>query len=458
MNYNRLAVTVLAASSLIATASAQNNGYKVFDFKNCQWDIMDSYGDASHSFLFGYFNHVSANGKYAVGTDEEVMFRSFYWCDEEPSTIELFGTYTSEIALYDVTNDGTLIGGIRDAEGVMYPAYKPQGSNWQMLTRGMENLNYDMAVDDYVNMALRCATPDGKWMAGSFYINTGDFSDAGVAISNLIPVVWKDGKIDKIYNDLGIKEFMVWDISDDGSTICGMNTAGIGGHNPAFIRDGKLIELFDCGPERTWDTPDDVYGNTAGGICNSIDNMGNIYGYYDEASGDYYVSSRYFVVPAGCDYAVFLADDYTNDSFPQEYYTDNTWYICGGNGKSYTRSVSHLQSLLDCSDDGSVFVGGGAYNLGYGTANIPQLCIYDQPQAPSSIRDVNAAIEAKGISYNGYSLVVKGVYSSAAIYDASGKLVTKIRQGQPVVLPQGDGVYMVTVQYADGQQSFKLMK
>lgn len=447
---------MLAATSLISTATAQNNGYRVFDFKNCEWDIQDSEGYSNHTFLFGYFNHVSANGKYAVGTDEELMFRAFYWCDEDPSTIEMLGSYTSEIALYDVTNDGTLIGGIRDAEGMMYPAYKPQGGNWQMLTRGMENLNYDMAIDDYVNMALRCATPDGKWMAGSFYMNTGAYSDAGVAVSHLIPVVWKDGKIEKIYDDLGIKEFMVWDISDDGSTICGMNTAGIGGQNPSFIRDGKLIQLFDCGPERTWDTPDDVYGNTAGGLCNSIDNLGNIYGYYTESDGDYIGATRYFVVPAGCDYAVFLADDYHNN-FPEEYYT-NQWYVCGGNGKRYSKANAHLESLLDCSDDGSVFVGGGAYNLGYGTANIPQLCIYNEPLGPSSIRNVDAALEAKGISYNGFSLFVKGVYSEAAVYDASGKLVTKIAQGQPVILPQGEGMYLVTVQYADGQQSYKFKK
>lgn len=456
MNYKQLAALALATTSLVYEAPAQNNSYKVFDFKNCKWDIEDNYGDAMNSFLFGYFNHVSANGKYAVGTDEEITFRSFLWTDEEPSIIEMMGSYDSEIALYDVTNDGTLIGGIRDSYGVMYPAYKPQGSNWQMLTRGMENLNYDMAVDDYVNMALRCASPDGKWMAGSFYMNTGEYSDAGFAVSHLIPILWKDGKIEKIYDDLGIKEFMTWDISDDGSIICGMNTAGIGGQNPAFIRDGKLYELFQCGDERTEDTPDDVYGNVAGGICNSIDNLGNIYGYYTESDGDYMGGTRYFVVPADCDYAVFLADDYTNDKFPSEYYTGNTWYVCGGNGKMFTRSTSHLTSLLDCSDDGSVFVGGGAYNLGYGTANIPQLCIYDEPLA--SLRDVQSAIDAKGISFNGHSLMIKGVYSSAAVYNANGQLICHVRQGQPVVLPQGEGVYMVTVQYADGSQSYKLKK
>lgn len=455
-NYCFAAVALLAAASLSNSASAQRLGYKVFDFSNCKWDISDSWGGTSHSNLYGYFNHVSANGKYAVGTDEEMMFRAFFWSDEDPSVIEMLGSYTSEIALYDVTNDGTLIGGIRDAEGMMYPAYKPMNGNWQMLTRGMETLNEDMALDDYVNMALRCASPDGKWMAGSFYMNTGEYSDTGTPVSHLVPVVWKDGKIDKIYDDLNIKEFMVWDISDDGSIICGMNVAGIGGQNPAFIRNGKLIQLFDCGPERDYDTPDDVYGNTAGGICNSIDNQGNIYGYYTESEGDYISGTRYFVVPADCDYAVFLDENYSNGKFPKEYYTGNTWYVCGGNGLHFTRSDAHLTSLLDCSDDGSVFVGGGAANMGFGQANIPQLCIYDEPLA--SIRDVKAAVEAKGISFNGHSLVVKGVYTSASVYAANGQLIASIRQGQPLVLPEGEGVYMIKVQYADGAESYKLQK
>lgn len=450
---------LLLLSALVATSALAQTGYTTYDFTSNVFPITNEDGYEDVSFLFGYFNHVSANGRYAVGTDEELMKRAFLWCADDPENIEMFGESTSEVALYDVTNDGTLIGGIRNSEGIMYPAYKPQGANWQILTRGMEKLCLDMAVDDYVNMALRAASPDGRFMAGSFYMETGEYSDTGWPVSYLVPILWEDGKIKAVYDDLGIREFMVWDISDDGSIICGMNTAGIGGHNPAFIRDGKLYELFQCGEERTEDTPEDEYGNTAGGICNSIDNLGNIYGYYEEPLDEYDFLQSYFVVPAGCDYAVFLADDYCNDAFPLSYWTDK-WYVCGGNGRRYTRADSHLVSLLDCSDDGRVLVGGGAYNLGYGVANIPQLTVFDQPQAPDpvSLRRVDDALSAQGVTFNGRSIIVHGVYQQASVYDANGALLAVAGQGQPITLDAPSGVYMVTVLYADGPRTFKVVR
>lgn len=456
MNFHHYPLVALLAVSSTASLA---QGYKIYDFEDCLFETTDQDGNTGMSMMFGAFNHVSANGKYAVGTDDMLSFRSFLWCADNPTEIEVFGEYTSEIAIYDVTNDGTLIGGIRDAEGVMYPAYKPMGANWQMLTRGMEELNYEMAIDDYVNMALRAATPDGRYMAGSFYINTGEYSDTGWPVSNLVPVLWKDGKLERIYDDMGIKEFMVWDISDDGSIICGMNTAGIGGHNPAFIRNGELIELFDCGDERTYDTPDDVYGNTEGGLCNSVDNQGNIYGYFVEPVDEMSAVMNYFVVPADCDYAVFLADDYSNDAFPDDYWMDD-WYICGGNGMGFTKDHGHLYSLLDCSDNGQVFVGGGVFNLGFGMANVPQVCVYDEPLAPSPVKldKVTEAVNTKGVTFNGRSVIVKGVYQEATVYDAKGALIAKAGQGQPIALPDAKGVFMVSVAYADGMHTYKVSK
>lgn len=453
----RITTTFWLLASLGLTSVMAQSGYKTYDFAKCEFNLTDEEGYTFKSPLYGYFSHVSANGRYAVGTDDELMFRSYLWCIDTPNQIQMFGDYTSEVALYDVTNDGTLVGGIRDSRGVMYPAYKPIDANWQMLTRGMENLNKDMAMDDYVNMALRAATPDGRYMAGSFYMNTGEQSSSGWEVSHLVPVVWEDGKLLKVYDDLGISEFMVWDISDDGSIICGMNTSGIGGQNPAFIRNGQLIELFDCGDERTEDTPDDVYGNTAGGICNSIDNEGNIYGYYAESDGDYMGATRFFVVPADCDFAVFLDPSYTNDKFPEDYW-DMRWYRCGGNGRSYTNDDSHLYSLLDCSDDGRVFVGGGAADVGFGIANKPMVCIYDEPLAPVSIRTVADAMVDQGVMLAGHSLVVKGLYTEASVFDAKGALVAKGTQGQPITMPAGHGVFVANVKYADGVHSYKLTK
>ena len=447
--------------ALALATAAFGQGYKVYDFKHCTWDIKDNYGGLNRDAnLYGFFSHVSPNGKYAVGTDEELMKRAFSWSLDNPEVIEMHGDYDFDVALFDVTDDGTLVGGKRDAFGTMYPAYKPQGANWQLITRGMERLNLDMATNGNVQMGIRATTPNGKYMAGSFYINTGAYSDMGVEVSHLVPVLFKDGRVERIYDDLGIREFMVWDISDDGSIICGMNTAGIGGQNPAFIRDGKLIQLFDCGDERDFDTPDDVYGNVEGGICNSIDNEGNIYGYYAESIGDYPGQPVPFIVPSDCDYAIFLDPTYGNQKFPEEYWTLE-WYICGGNGSAYTRTDSHLYSLLDCSDDGRVFVGGGMASLGFGTANIPQLCVYDEPLSPKDVDALPSVVDAQqaqGVFVSGHSLFVKGIYDEVQVYNAQGALVASGAQGQPIALPAAKAVYMVNVSYADGTKCYKIQK
>lgn len=446
----------MALVALVPLAVQAQGNFTRYDFSKQSFPMIDEEGLPVNSHMFGVFQRVSANGKYAVGTDEELAFRSYLWQESDPTNLEIYGDYKLEVALYDVTNDGTLVGGIRDNSGMMYPAYKPQGAKWQMLTRGMENLNREMATYGNVSQALRATTPDGQYMAGSFYMNTGKVSDSGVEISHLLPVVWKDGKLLKVYDDLGIETFMVWDISDDGQTIVGMNTAGIGGQNPSFIRDGKLYQLFDCGPERTEQTGPEVYGNIEGGICHNIDNMGNIYGYYYEAVGDYQTSETYFVVPAGCDYAIFLDKDY-NNKFPAEYCTP-VQYICGGNGARYINEDAELPYLLDCSDDGRVFVGGGVYNLGFGVTNVPQVTIFDEAKQPSRIDVVAEAAQAQGIIVSPRSVKVKGVYESATVYDAKGSLVVRGGQGQPLVLPEGRGVYMVSVKYADGMKTYRMAR
>ena len=66
------------------------------------------------------------------------------------------------------------------------------------------------------------------------------------------------------------------DISNDGRTLVGLNVSGRGGFNPAFIRDGVLVQLFECGEE---DSPEEEV-NFNGGYIQTIDANGNMYGYY----------------------------------------------------------------------------------------------------------------------------------------------------------------------------------
>ena len=60
-----------AALSLMATAGVQAqdlSDYKYYDFGETTWVDPDGY---ENPYVCGYFNKVSANGKYAVGYDED---------------------------------------------------------------------------------------------------------------------------------------------------------------------------------------------------------------------------------------------------------------------------------------------------------------------------------------------------------------------------------------------------
>lgn len=96
---------------------------------------------------------------------------------------------------------------------------------------------------------VRAVSSDGKYMAGQVYVSTGEIDeDFGIEKVKLLPVVWENNEIKKVYDDLGINTFYVYGISEDGSTVVGVNTAENGGQNPAYIKDGKL---YNCSAATT---------------------------------------------------------------------------------------------------------------------------------------------------------------------------------------------------------------
>ena len=117
-------------------------------------------------------------------------------------------------------------------------------------------------------------TPDGEYIAGEFCITKG-YKETPIGLleaSATVPCIWKksgneyviDKLFDKAYQNsmrfdettgtwtevadsVSLQYFVVYDITDDGKTVVGVNTAGTGGQNPAFLRDGKMWQIFDCG-------------------------------------------------------------------------------------------------------------------------------------------------------------------------------------------------------------------
>jgi spore maturation protein SpmA len=270
----------------------------------------------------------------------------------------------------------------------------------------------------------------------SYVINTV-FSTLGQAGHNKLYV---DGKLVEQADSATFTQFFVRDISDDGKTIVGLNVAGSGGFNPAFIRDGELIQLFNCGEEDNGEEEESEgqeETNFNGGTILSIDGEGNMYGYYTDAAG--------MVNP-------FI---FTNDNkliFVDEIYT------CAGGGKKFTQTETDLYPAMCCSNDGKVIAGGGlGSDPRIGSYNYPVVKYESNVNAVKNIENIRNHVS---ISYAGGNLVyINGEYTSAKVYAANGALVATVAQGTPANLAgKAAGTYIVKVETAKGEKTFKVVK
>ena len=444
--------------SLMAAAgvSAQDTSdYKYLDFGNTVWTDPDGY---ETPYVFGYFNKVSANGKYAVGYDDMMGTGLAYkWCADAPEELSFVSTdYNKITILYDVTNDGVCVGGFTTADYEnVYPGYVSADGEWTALP----------VPDDYSTTAAmsqglssaNAVTPDGSCIAGQYYVVVGESeSPFGGTIEErmLIPVLWvkngdayelteyrelgkagnnmlynvETGQFEDTGSDVNFNTFFVYDISNDGKTIVGVNTAETGGQNPAIIRDGKLMQIYDCNNESTL--------TFNGGVCNSIDANGNVYGYFQDDE----MNMTCFV--------------YTADGKLE--YIDNL-VTCGTkDGTRFSQATGSLSYTMDCSEDGSVVVGGGVMVSDFGAINSPALLIKD---TQTGIGRAEQIAQSVNINYNGDVLVVTGEYGKAELYSATGALIAKGGQGKAFSMAgQPAGAYIVKVTTADGVKSFKFAR
>ena len=457
-----------AALSLLAATGVQaQGGYQFERFFDTPYTDID--GQTSPG-VFGVFNKVSGNGKYAVGYDDQMASGAVYmWSLEKPDELQFIGNdYTCPGAACDVTNEGLVVGAFKgsventnietgELETVTcpVPAYRTQDGEWHYLPIPAD---YSGAKASGMNLSMaRAVTSDGKTIVGHFYVRTGIVERPWLMEKvAMFPVLWeledgeyvlKDdfreaGKNSMLYKDGELKEvgeaeynvFYVYGLSEDGKTIVGMNTSATGGFNPAFIRDGRLVQLFDCADP---DTP-----SFDGGICNNIDAAGNIYGYFNHEVGSEGSASYYFV--------------YTADGKLE--FTD-TWYICGTkDGKTrFPQYYNGLTNVMDCSDDGKVVVGGTMESAMGGAVNGPGVTYDDD--VVSGVDRVEAIRDNVGISYHGGLLVVTGEYDRADVYNAQGALVATGGQGKAFSMEGNPaGAYIVKVTTADGVKSYKFAR
>lgn len=431
-------------ASLACGASAQEEA-TLYNFNDAVF-IIEGY----ETPVCGVFNHVSNNGKYAVGADDQISMTSYYWSADAPDVINMaWDPSRGYSTLNDVTNDGVMAGSVDSLlTGETYvrqwPATFTLDGGWKLLPVP-ENYSSDQS-NEFNSMrtinCVRAVSSDGKYMAGQVYVSTGEIDeDFGIEIVKLLPVVWENNEIKKVYDDLGINTFYVYGISEDGSTVVGVNTAENGGQNPAYIKDGKLYNVFSC---------DDPETNTFnGGILCSIDAEGNMYGYFLDGNDTY----KYFSVKA--DGSIVYFDQLVTCAGGG--YKFGPYVAYDENGEAQAVPAGGMYSLLDCSTDGKVLAGGETINIGFGVVTCPAMIV---SKGATGISKPEAIKSDVSIDYRkGGTLYVNGEYNSAEIYGVGGNLVMKGGQGEAFNLSSlPSGTYVVKVSYNGGSKTFKVLR
>ena len=431
-------------ASLSCGASAQEEA-TLYNFNDAVF-IIEGY----ETPVCGVFNHVSNNGKYAVGADDQISMTSYYWSADAPDVINMaWDPSRGYSTLNDVTNDGVMAGSVDSLlTGETYvrqwPATFTLDGGWKLLPVP-ENYSSDQS-NEFNSMrtinCVRAVSSDGKYMAGQVYVSTGEIDeDFGIEKVKLLPVVWENNEIKKVYDDLGINTFYVYGISEDGSTVVGVNTAENGGQNPAYIKDGKLYNVFSC---------DDPETNTFnGGILCSIDAEGNMYGYFLDGNDTY----KYFSVKA--DGSIVYFDQLVTCAGGG--YKFGPYVAYDENGEAQAVPAGGMYSLLDCSTDGKVLAGGETINIGFGVVICPAMIV---SKGATGISKPEAVKSDVSIDYRkGGTLYVNGEYNSAEIYGVGGNLVMKGGQGEAFNLSSlPSGTYVVKVSYNGGSKTFKVLR
>lgn len=459
----------LALAAVTSSVQAQSDGdWGTYDFKD--FELVDDYGEGVTNVYYpiGAVNHVSGNGEYAVGYDVQKLISNtggaYLWKRSEPHKLFQLGILQNRTSACDVSNNGIVVGTFenrtdQETQVVAYPGWRHvDGAQWNQLPVPAEYSTYFAKSSDLSEEA-RAITPDGKYIAGGFHYKTGEKEVFGQVVDVAIfPVaVWEksgdsyelkncytelgkagnnmryvDGELKTMDKDVSYKTFLVRDISNDGRTIVGMNVSWRGGFNPAFVRDGKLVQLFNCGEEG--ESEDEA--NFNGGVIRSIDANGNMYGYYANRDNE------------EC-YFVYTADGKLEITEEE--------YVCADKaGNRMTATINGMELVTDCSEDGSVIAGAEVASLGYMMYHYPKLLVSNKS---TGIGSAKVNVDNVTIDNNGGKVTVKGDCLYTNVYDTAGKVVDGGGRGKVFDLNGlPAGTYILKVATLNGIKTFKVAK
>lgn len=458
----------LTAFAMGSHAQQSSKNYDVYDFSQTYWT--DIYQDEYPAI--GVFYHVSSNGRYATGCDDLVDTGiCFYWDAQDAENLTFINaTAENRASLRDVTDGGIFVGSVEvQAEpgemGYCHPAIYTTDGQWTLLPLPETASAYYGTENPYNINEARAVSNDGKHIAGHIYLTRGYKDSPWGLLERAIhaPILWtrndasgeyeitmldeiyknslryEEGTLKQIPDSVNLSTFMVYDISDDGSIICGMNEAGCGGSNPVIIRDGQLIQIFDCGEEASYDEDGKPTHsvNFNGGMCSTVDANNNVYGYYQTSD----LSMLNFIFTP--ENELIYIDEFAS---------------CGSKtGERFGINMDLPLQPVCCSHDGSVVAGGVLVDLGFGTSESPALMA--DKDFVVGLKRITPETAEVGIQVQGNTLVVTGRHEVASLVNAAGKTLARGGQGSTFDLSQlPKGIYLVSVETAGGAQTFKFVR
>lgn len=200
--------------------------------------------------VLGVVSGISQNGQYATIYDEENEL-SYLWNLDNPSELVMLNSVIGEyegsikfnkIQANDVTNDGTIVGCIYEAEGSYLPAYYKNGE-WVVLPISEFAINTKF---------VRRTSADGSVMAGVQMVVDKELETG----SGYRACRWTrndDGEYDletfiTLPDELaGHQGFYTYDMSENGSIILGMTMIGnTQATTPTYVENGDYWGMNSC--------------------------------------------------------------------------------------------------------------------------------------------------------------------------------------------------------------------
>lgn len=394
--------------------------------------------DGETSYLAGPMYNVSGNGEWAVGYDDFCAGASYVW-NRTTGDLEI----VLDAYIYDVADDGTMVGTFVDDEGYCHAGYCKDGE-WTELPLP-ESASATTSIT-YAPSATMISD-DGTVISGSY----------GAAIMK--PLQWIDGEL-KEFSDIPSRNVgtLFVDQSQDGSILVGLTASTVGDHLPCYYKDSLVL---------VYENPEGVDAEAADsdlrtywieGRVQHIGTDGIAYGFYSDENGE----SVIFSVDTSTGIVAEADAVLMGEAEEGLYYTSEMQVY---DGTTFTDVSDYLNISFEgsgisaVSNDGMVIVGAGYHTTSFGSTPFPFVIDRAAPPYTSGIECVEAEAQTSlKVGSNGQINFSDGVVA-VKVFDVQGREVETCIGSSVNLSAQPKGTYLLRATDAKGQVStFKVIR